>query len=304
LRKILPVIKNHLYLPYKQKNIIYMARIDELRKQHPELNVSFLDIIVSLDPTSTYKYTDFIIKSVKKEVNFDEVKKELASHFLTQRESECLKMFEKHAKAKRLEKSDISQYKSFDDLDTAVKKADEAVKLKGLEKEVSKLYETEDWVVLTPLSYEASKTYGANTKWCVTQESHYKSYQNSHRIFYILSKKSNEKYAVSRGYGNSKDIQAWLADDTETSPMMLPLPFDVMGKIIEEVRKTKEELSLSLITKDTILVDGVSKLISEASLSELKSFENKYDLHKFPSIAKTIENVNSEIKERNSSGKW
>jgi hypothetical protein len=159
-------------------------------------------------------------------------------------------------------------------------------------------------VVLTPLSYEASKTYGANTKWCVTQESHYKRYQNTHRIFYILSKKSNEKYAVSRGYEDSKDIQAWLADDTETSPMMLPLPFDVMGKIIEEVRKTKEELSLSLITKDTILVDGVSKLISEASLSELKSFANKYDLHKFPSIAKTIENVNSEIKERNLSGKW
>lgn len=281
-----------------------MARIDELRKQHPELNVSFLDIIVSLDPTSTYKYTDFIIKSVKKEVNFDEVKKELASHFLTQRESECLKMFEEHAKAKRLEKSDISQYKSFDDLDLAVKKAEESVKLKRLEKEVAKLYETDDWVVLIPLSYEASKTYGANTKWCVTEESHYKRYLNTHRIFFILSKKTNEKYAVSKSYEDIKDIQAWLADDTETSPMTLPLPIDVMGKIMEEVRKTKEELSLSLITKDTILVDGVSKLISEASLSELNNFVRKYDYHKFPSIAKTIENVNSEIKSRNSGGKW
>lgn len=219
-----------------------MARIDELRKQYPELNVSFLDIIVSLDPTTTYKYTDFIIKSVKKEVNFDEVKKELASHFLTKKESECLTLFEEHSKAKRLEKLDITQYKSFEELDVAVKKAEEAVRLKRLEKEVSKIYETEDWLVLTPLSYEASKSYGANTKWCVTQESHYKRYQETHKIFFILSKKTNEKFAISREYDDARNIQAWLADDTETSPMVLPLPFDVIGKIIEEVRKPKEEL--------------------------------------------------------------
>jgi len=219
-----------------------MARIDELRKQHPDLNVSFLDIIVSLDPTSTYKYTDFIIKSIKKEVNIDEVKRELASHFLTKKESECLSLFEEHSKAKRLEKLDITQYKSFEDLDIAVKKADESFKLKRLEKEVAKLYETEDWLVLTPLSYEASKSYGANTKWCVTQELHYKRYQDSHRIFFILSKKTNDKFAVSREFNDPKNIQAWLADDTETSPMLLPIPFDVMGKIIEEVKKPKEQL--------------------------------------------------------------
>lgn len=219
-----------------------MARIDELRKQHPDLNVSFLDIIVGLDPTNTYKYTDFIIRSVKKEINFEEVKKELALHFLTNKESECLKLFEEHSKAKRLEKLDISQYKSFEDLDIAVRKADDIVKMKRLEKEVLKLYETEDWLVLTPLSYEASKSYGANTKWCITQESHYKRYQDSHRIFFILSKNTNEKFAISREYNNSKNIQAWLSDDSETSPIMLPIPIDVMGKIIEEVRKPKKEL--------------------------------------------------------------
>jgi len=219
-----------------------MARIDELRKQHPELNVSFLDIIIGLDPTSTYKYTDFIIKSIKKEVDIDAVKKELASHFLTKKESECLHLFEEHSKAKRLEKLDITQYKSFEELDIAVKKAEETVKLKRLEKEVIKLYETDDWLVLTPLSYEASKSYGANTKWCVTQESHYKRYQNTHRIFFILSKKTNDKFAISREFDDSKNIQAWLADDSETSPMMLPIPFDVMAKIIEEVKKPKEQL--------------------------------------------------------------
>jgi hypothetical protein len=219
-----------------------MARIDELRKQHPDLNVSFLDIIVGLDPTSTYKYIDFIIRSIKKEINIEEVKQELASHFLNKKESECLKLFEEHSKAKRLEKLDISQYKSFEDLDVAVKKAEEIVKLKRLEKEVLKLYETDDWLVLTPLSYEATKSYGANTKWCVTQESHYKRYQDTHRILFILSKKTNEKFAVSREYNDPKKVQAWLFDDSETSPMMLPIPFDVMGKIIEEVRKPKEEV--------------------------------------------------------------
>lgn len=33
-----------------------MSRLDKLKEQHPELNISVIDIIGRLDPTKTYKY--------------------------------------------------------------------------------------------------------------------------------------------------------------------------------------------------------------------------------------------------------
>mgnify|MGYP003349049431 FL=1 len=39
-----------------------MSRLDELKKQYPELNMSLLDIFQSLDPSGTYKYLPLICK--------------------------------------------------------------------------------------------------------------------------------------------------------------------------------------------------------------------------------------------------
>jgi hypothetical protein len=37
-----------------------MSRLDRLKEQHPDLNVSLIDIITSLDPSNSYKYTEFL----------------------------------------------------------------------------------------------------------------------------------------------------------------------------------------------------------------------------------------------------
>ena len=63
-------------------------------------------------------------------------------------------------------------------------------------------------------------------------------------MIYIQNKKTNEKYAVSRHFEDSKKIQAWMADDTETSPMILPLPIDVMSVVICEVNKGETIMEL------------------------------------------------------------
>jgi len=46
-----------------------MSRIDEMKKQYPELNVSILDIIVNLDTSKTYKYTPLLCKLIAKRLN-------------------------------------------------------------------------------------------------------------------------------------------------------------------------------------------------------------------------------------------
>ena len=42
-----------------------MSRIDKLKEQHPELNISVIDLIGMIDPTDTYKYSEFLIKILK-----------------------------------------------------------------------------------------------------------------------------------------------------------------------------------------------------------------------------------------------
>ena len=148
-----------------------MSRLDRLKEQHPELNISVIDVITKLDPTNTYKYTEFLVKKFKEFYGeYDDWTIGLGMEMMGSENMESLNEFEIHVKANRITNPDISQYKDFNQIHDAVKYAEEKVKLKELEKQVIKLFDDDEWSVVIPLSYEASKIYGANTKWCTTQE--------------------------------------------------------------------------------------------------------------------------------------
>jgi hypothetical protein len=235
-----------------------MSRLDRLKEQHPELNTSVMDIIVKLDPTKTYKYTEFLVKKFKEFYNdYDDWMIGLGMEMMGSENMESLNEFEIHAKANRIVNPDISQYKGFGDIQEAVIDAKEKVRLKELEKQVIKLYDSDEWSVVIPLSYEASKTYGAKTKWCTTQERYWEDYHKTYKLIYIQNKKTNEKYAVSRHFEDSKKIQAWMSNDDETSPMLLPLPPEVMSVVICEVNKT--ETIMELQSKHEVNVPTVTK---------------------------------------------
>ena len=42
-----------------------MSRINKLKEQHPELNISVIDLLAKVDPTDSYKYTEFLVKKLK-----------------------------------------------------------------------------------------------------------------------------------------------------------------------------------------------------------------------------------------------
>jgi hypothetical protein len=235
-----------------------MSRLDRLKEQHPELNISVMDVITKLDPTNTYKYTEFLVKKFKEFYgDYDDWTIGLGMEMMGVENMESLNEFEIHAKANRITNPDISQYNDFNQIHGAVKEAEEKVKLKELEKQVIKLYDSDEWSVVIPLSYEASKTYGANTKWCTTQERYWEDYYKTHKLIYIQNKKTNEKYAVSRHWEDNKKVQAWMSNDDESSPMLLPLPIEVMSVILCEVNKT--DTIFELQSKHGVNVPTVSK---------------------------------------------
>ena len=254
-----------------------MSRLDKLKEQHPELNISVMDIIVKLDPTKTYKYTEFLVKKFKEFYDeYDDWTIGLGIEMMGSENMESLNEFEVHAKANRITNPDISQYKDFNQIHKAVEEAEEKVRLKELEKQVIKLYDDDEWSVVIPLSYEASKIYGANTKWCTTQERYWNDYYKTYKLIYIQNKKTNEKYAVSRHWEDNKKVQAWMSNDDESSPMLLPLPIEVMSVILCEVNKT--DTIFELQSKHNIVEGTKSKKEGKPDYpdTDLDSYLNQY----------------------------
>ena len=247
-----------------------MSRLDRLKEQHPDLNVSLIDIISYLDPTDSYKYIEFLIKNFKRDSQYYSPNKEefmgLMGVFLFgSGEIETLNEFERHSRANRIKQKDISQYTNFLELNDVVKVAEEIENRKKIEKQILKIYEDDTWFILTPLSFEASQVYGANTKWCTTQEKYWYQYLTSHRLIYVLNKKINTKIAFSRDYRNDK-FQAWTADDSEVSPMFIDwIPDELFLKIRKELQKDER-------TGDLIgLGDTVKNIIKLSDYPELRT---------------------------------
>lgn len=253
-----------------------MSRLDKLKEQHPELNVSLIDIITSVEPSNTYKYIGFLIKILKndyyKKGDITDLHRGIAIKLFDYENLSSLIDFEKHSIANRLSNPDIGRYHSFTEVGKEVKRADEVVKLKELEKQVIKLYETDFWLIVIPLSFEASKVYGANTKWCTTQEKHWNDYKTKYKLIYIINKKSNVKYAVSSSVTEDK-VQGWLANDKESNPMLWSIPNDVMNVLVQEVRKKESVNELSLNVGITSAIKESKKLNVSPSLSSLSNDE-------------------------------
>jgi hypothetical protein len=253
-----------------------MSRLDKLKEQHPELNVSLIDIIASVEPSETYKYMGFLIKMLKNEYykkgDVGALHRGIMISLLGYENLSLLVDFEKHSRANRLSNPDIGQYKNFNDIKKEVQRADEVVKLKELEKQVKKLYETDFWLVVIPLSFEASKMYGANTKWCTTQERHWDDYKSKYKLIYIINKKNDIKYAVSSSVTEDK-VQGWLANDKESNPMLWSIPNDVMNVLVEEVRKRESVVELA---KN----NGIAATIQQSkkqNTASLRHYEDVFD---------------------------
>ena len=237
-----------------------MSRLDKLKEQHPELNISVIDLIGMIDPTDTYKYSEFLIKILKNWYRDMDIRYGIGIDMFGEQNVEILNEFEKHSKSKRIEKNDISQHDTFITLQTEVNKAKEILRLKELEKQTKKLFDNDEWLVLIPLSYEASKLYGMETKWCTTQERYWNDYIRKYKLIYVINKITNKKYAISRDKTEDKDLKAWLSDDTETSPLLLPIPQDLWMVIMPELQK--QESVTDLIGGD---LSGIISLTSGSS---------------------------------------
>ena len=209
-----------------------MSRIDKLKEQHPELNITVIDMLARVDPTDSYKYTEFLIKELKQSIKDDgivDITLNLGIELVGNDNVVTLNEFEQHVKANRIQKKDISQYKSFEQIKEQVKLAEEIVKQKELEKQIEKLFEDNEYLVLIPLTKESNQTYGSNTKWCTTMEgySYWEKYFQDYKVIFVLNKQTGKKTAISKGIYANEGVKVWDQLDNDVSIFDTGLPSNI-----------------------------------------------------------------------------
>ena len=263
-----------------------MAKLDRIKKQYPELDISLLDIIASVDPSQTKKYVEFLIKQIirgylqsgdEKILNL----KLIAQQLLGVDNTILLEVFDEHYKNNRIRIKDISLYHTLDDMKCQVDEANEIVKRKELEKQTIKLYQDKEWLVIVPTSYEASQVYASNTKWCITVKSYWNDYKKHSRIIFVINRKTDEKYAISKrfsNYDNSPTIQGWDAKDNEVSPFMWEFTDEIWKVLRNDLKKTKLHHELDELEEGMIRINNKGDVVKleEANLVALEWFYKRY----------------------------
>jgi hypothetical protein len=154
-----------------------------------------------------------------------------------------MKKFEKLNERNLIINNDLTRFKIFEDIELELSLAEFKLLGKELEKQTIKLLENEEWLVIKPMSFLASKKYGANTKWCTTQEhnpEYYLRYSKRGILIYCINKKTGDKVAAFKNTDKyaDKETSFWDIIDNRVDSMECNLPQEVMDIIKDEFKNT------------------------------------------------------------------
>jgi hypothetical protein len=225
-----------------------MSKINDLRKNNPALNLTMLDILSNTFEKS--KYVDLFLRLHKDRYNNSnlEIEQEFDRYFVDSGfesilriydfthyekfliyrilsswsgdEIKLINKFKEFNERNLIEQNDVSKYKNFYELEDQVSLAELKLIDKHLEKQIVKIHEDDKWLMIKPLSWESSKKYGANTKWCTTSETneeYFFKYSSNGVLIYIIDKKTGYKVAC---HNNLEDgISFWNQKDQRVDSM-------------------------------------------------------------------------------------
>jgi hypothetical protein len=240
-----------------------MAKIDELKKQNQA--ISPLNLEAMFGVFSKSKYVDLFLNLLKEEDNkkdkeIEDISQELITAFHVPKEIiknksffelhsiynmfssfgyeklKAIKRFEELNERGLINNPDVSSYKNFEELECQLSIAEMKLVDKEMEKQVLKLMDNDEWLVLKPLTYESAKKYGASTKWCTSSEeypNHFKKYTGRGILIYVINKLSGLKVAAFKNLNKDydKETSFWNAIDDRIDSLESGLPASILNLI-------------------------------------------------------------------------
>ena len=283
-----------------------MARIDELKKQFPELNTTVFDLFRRIDTSSTYKYFPLLCKIFGKrfdmeyqyefyESNSQDRKLEIHESMLSRGIStdnttdnelyflnymsefydddvfHSIKDFIRYMDRNKIKNKDVTSYSSI----TQVREAVTLVIMKELEEElksqVIKEYEDEKWLAVRPLTFQASAKYGASTRWCTTyqkEKQYFEKYWQNGILVYFINKQTGYKFAGYKALHYDNELSFWNAEDSR----------------IDYLSVTADDYLYSVVKK-ILSSDKTNKNLSSVEIQQQVSKECGYNVKRISSLS-------------------
>jgi hypothetical protein len=269
-----------------------MSKIKEL-KTNTDYNLNLVSVLELFSPEGKSKYTETLLRLMKNTPNLKEHSKEirmiinnqfpfismeiLNQHsdiqmmmiykfidgFFNMEDLNKYRKFCEYNERNLIEQNDLTTYKSFDQLISAMSIAEMKAEEKELENQVIKIYEDSVWLLLRPLTFNASKKYGANTKWCTTQENnpeYFHKYTKKGVLIYCIDKKSGYKvasfYSLDKG---DPEFSYWNQKDTRIDSTDSELTIELIGFIREYVKDKKVKTNHFMLTDEQRNVEDGGK---------------------------------------------
>lgn len=265
------------------------GKVEDLTKKYPDVDVEHL---AKNDPSPTKKYLEWMCKRVEDFYDEGGTTTEVYNDLIP-----TVKYF--HDNIQRFPQKDILQFKSLKELENAVKDISSKKKSKsGLKGNAEKLYEDEFFLLVRPDDKNASITYGANTKWCVTMRDaqYYEQYTDSNVLLYFLiskQRKPDDKFAkvafaIHRNKsGSSTRTEIFDALDT-------PMKKSDLGLIAQ---KAPEFLKMSVQDADKQPNAFLIRLKTGEDISDKELFEylERYKIKSIPKYMFCIALVNDSL---------
>lgn len=236
-----------------------------LKEQNKDLEINIIDLIHKFDPSDTSKYTKFLTKILIKELDdhskrpkatlistsdnlkpkssnfFENILIRYLSEIYGEENMGNLISFHKHCQENRIIGENIDDYNSWDEISRVVSLADLKKNQKLLQKEVQKVFETEEWLVLKPLTIDSSLVYGSGTKWCTASrhnKEYFYRYSGNGVLCYAISKIDGDKFGIYYDI-SVNDFSIWDVTDKRIDSVESTIPMDVITKVYKFMKGEK-----------------------------------------------------------------
>lgn len=254
-----------------------MSRIIELKKQYPELNLTMFDLFERIDTTKTYKYFPLmciLFSSRWKFETLDSNRGDFISEIKNRLESKGIKItnekdtlvhaifnltdhysddmflttkeFIERMENNKIQNKDLSTYNSLENLRTAITLSSIKEIERGLEKQVIKEFEDDTWLVVRPLTFQASSKYGANTRWCTTyskEKEYFAKYWRRGILVYFINKLNGFKFAGYKSLIGEPELSFWDPTDQRVDYLQLDVDdylFSITKKIFSSTESNRD----------------------------------------------------------------
>lgn len=313
--------KSKFYIVVKKS----MSRIETLKSQFPQLDISLLDILSDLDNTKSHKYLQMLCKIFAKSYTFDianvaeydaykyeihkslgkygydiiknesvnYVKHRLLENFFNKSDIEIFSKFREYNERGLIENNDITRYSDLTQIRGSVALCEMKMLEKELEFQSHKEFEDDTWVLVRPLSFQASSRYGSSTRWCTTYENdrgYFFKYFYNGSLVYFINKKTGYKVAMHGVVSKTKlyDISFWNAEDSRCDYFDLDLDdylFSTIKRIIADNKSNSSFLDKEQLMKVAIDCDSLHRIT-----------ENEYKICEEIEVGVPINEVRNEVR--------